>query len=237
MDEGAQIVNVIKPLITACCCVLVACTTYKKPSEIPICEQIKPSAKIVETQDENVNTVMSSTRKMIGTTGKRTIIAPGKGKVGAIAKITSWEISGGLAARNQKKSYTASINWVQRGAEHYQIRLIGPLGGGTVVIEKQNGVVRFRDGSKRIESANADKLLLTQTGIRLPVHNLYYWVRGFPAPSGNASTSSTNPEFQQGGYTVTYLEYANRGGMRLPTKIRVAGNGLLMKLVIKRWKI
>lgn len=218
--------NVRKPLITTCCCVLIACTTYKKPLDMPIIE----SKKIPPVVAGQSGTKFDMTRE------KGRAIA--NENLGANTNISSWEISGALVARNQKKSYSASINWLQQGTEHYQIRLIGPLGGGTIIIEKQNGVVRFRDGSKRIESASADQLLLSQTGVRLPVHNLFYWVRGLPAPSGKISARTNNQEiseFHQNGYTISYLEYAT-GGRQLPTKIRIVGHGVFMKLVIKQWK-
>ena len=51
--------------------------------------------------------------------------------------IGSWDLSGALAAKNQNKAWTASLNWLQQGQNHYQIRLFGPLGSGTVLIEKQ----------------------------------------------------------------------------------------------------
>jgi outer membrane lipoprotein LolB len=76
-----------------------------------------------------------------------------------------------MAARNKRKGWSASYNWVQQGINQYQIRLFGPLGGGTVIIAKQGGTVTYTDGPKKISSHNADQLLMQQTGIQLPVNN------------------------------------------------------------------
>ncbi len=154
--------------------------------------------------------------------------------------ISSWEISGAIAARNKRKSWTASLNWQQHGAEQYQIRLFGPLGGGTVIIEKHGELISYYDGPKKISSTNADKLLLQQTGVKLPVSNLYYWVRAIPAPgtihAKNYLDGHLLSRLQQNGFTVTYSQYTSVNGIALPSKIRLEGSGMLIKLVIKHWK-
>lgn len=154
---------------------------------------------------------------------------------------SSWELSGAIAARNKTKAWTATVNWLQRGPSAYQIRLSGPLGSGAVLIEKQNGLIRFRDGPKSATSKNADELLQQQTGIRLPVNNLFYWVRGLPAP-GPVQSSKRTPSNQlqvlhQSGFTIEYLGYTKTGNAVLPSLIKLQGNGIFIKLVIKRWKI
>ena len=154
--------------------------------------------------------------------------------------VTSWDLSGAIAARNSKKAWTASIHWVQQGSSQYNIRLFGPLGGGTVLIMKQGQTITYQDGPKKASSTNADELLQQQSGVRLPVNNLYYWVRGLPAP-GAIQSAERDPNnrliaLKQAGYVISYTEYASTTkGVALPTKIRLQGNGVLIKLVIKRW--
>lgn len=155
--------------------------------------------------------------------------------------LSSWNISGAIAAKNNKKGWTASLNWLQQGPNQYQIRLFGPLGGGTVLIDRQDSVVTFTDGPKKKTSANAEELLQKETGIRLPVNNLYYWVRGLPAP-GSAQSTQRDKEnriisINQNGYTINYTGYTTIAGMNLPSKIRLQGHGVMIKLVIKHWEI
>jgi len=155
--------------------------------------------------------------------------------------LSSWELSGAIAARNKKRGWTAVLNWLQQGPNQYQIRLFGPLGGGSVLIEKKGSVITFRDGPKKVSSNNADELLQKKTGVRLPVKNLYYWVRGLPAPgaiqSAHHDANNYLISFNQAGYTVNYTAYTVVGGMNLPSKIRLQEHGVLIKLVIKHWKI
>lgn len=155
--------------------------------------------------------------------------------------ISSWEISGALAARNKKKGWTASLNWLQQGANQYQIRLFGPLGGGTIMIANNSGMITYTDGPKKLTSRDADELLQQQTGVRLPVHDLYYWVRGIPAP-GTVQSSQYDQNahlvsLTQEGYTIDYTDYILVNSIDLPSKIQLQGHDVIIKLVIKRWKI
>lgn len=155
------------------------------------------------------------------------------------ATVSSWEIKGALAAKTKAKGWSATMNWVQQGANSYQIRLMGPLGGGAVLISKKGNTITFQDGSKITTSTNADELLLKQTGIRLPVNNLYYWVRGLPAPGGVQSEKHDQfnhlVQLKQNGYTIDFTKYTSVKGIDLPSMIRLEGNGVMVKVVIKNW--
>ena len=157
------------------------------------------------------------------------------------AKISSWEISGAMAAKNKAKGWSATMNWMQHGPKSYQIRLIGPLGGGSVLINKSGDTITFQDGEKKTTSSNADQLLLEQTGIRLPVDNLYYWVRGLPAP-GSVETAKHDEynhliRLNQDGYTIDFTKYTSVKGTDLPSMIRLEGKGVMVKVVIKNWGV
>jgi outer membrane lipoprotein LolB len=155
--------------------------------------------------------------------------------------VSSWELSGAMAARNEKKGWNASFHWAQQGLNQYQIRLNGPLGGGSAIIKKENGLITYADGTKKASSSNADELLLKQTGIQLPVNNLYYWVRGLAAP-GAVTTSQFDEQHRlisltQAGYTIHYTHYLSVNQIELPGKIELHGHGVVMKLVIKHWSM
>ena len=202
--------NLSKTACIASICILTACAT---PQRTPIEAPLPPST---ETQQPSTP-----------------IVSP--------QSLSAWELSGAIAARNQKKGWTASLNWLQQGPNQYQIRLFGPLGGGTVIIEKKGSVITYRDGPKVLKSNNASELLQKQTGTQLPVHNLYYWVRGLKAPGAvSASQYDENHRLlalNQGGYHIEYSAYTSVNGMHLPSKIRLQGHGVLIKLVIKHWRV
>lgn len=202
-------------------------------------EKASPSTSKSISSDEPV--LNSKTNKESTKTSLRSDEAAKIGATASATAVTSWDISGAMAARSNNKGWNASVNWLQRGTGQYQIRLFGPLGSGTVLINKNGNTVTLRDGPKSSSSTNADELLKQQTGIRLPVGNLYYWVRGLPAPGSIQSvkrdSSNRILQFKQAGYSINYGQYTAVGSVALPNKITLQGNGVFIKFVIKRWKI
>lgn len=197
--------NIIKRLGVMSFCLLTACTVSQKP-----------------TEQLPVNKVMPLEKRKAET-----------------ATISSWNIHGALAAKNKSKGWSATMNWAQQGPSSYQMRLMGPLGSGAVMVSRQGNVITFKDGNKTSTSNNADELLLKQTGIRLPVNNLYYWVRGLPAPGGVQSEQHDQynhlTQLKQNGYTINFTQYTSVRGVDLPSMIRLEGNGVMVKVVIKSW--
>lgn len=166
-------------------------------------------------------------------------VIPVKERERKTAEVSSWVIKGAMAAKNAQKAWSASLNWRQQGINNYQIRLFGPLGGGTVIIEKKGGVITYRDGPKTASSTNGEALLKKHTGISLPVNKLYYWVRGLPAPGAVQSKKYDQYKhltyLKQDGYSIQYSQFTSRNHVDLPSKIRLQGHGLTIKLVIKSW--
>lgn len=162
-------------------------------------------------------------------------------RVAQTAKVSSWEISGAMAAKTAQKGWSAALNWQQKGPGAYDIRLMGPLGGGSVIISKSGNTVTFKDGNKITRASSADELLQKQTGVRVPVNSLYYWVRGLPAPGKVQAMTYDHynhlNQLKQAGYTIEYLRYTSVQGTDLPSMIKLQGHGLMVKLVIKNWKV
>ncbi|HBI22474.1 MAG TPA: outer membrane lipoprotein LolB [Legionella sp.] len=168
-------------------------------------------------------------------------VQPTKPVTRMASTLSAWDINGAIAAKSGKKAWTASLNWHQQAVNQYQIRLFGPLGGGSVIIEQRGTAVTYRDGPEAITSTHADDLLQKKTGVRLPVKNLYYWVRGIPAPASVQSAAYDSDHrlisLHQAGFTIDYPAYTAVGGMNLPSKIRLQGHDVLIKLVIKHWDV
>ncbi|HRD68827.1 MAG TPA: lipoprotein insertase outer membrane protein LolB [Legionella sp.] len=168
-------------------------------------------------------------------------IIPVETRKAETATISSFQINGAMAAKAKGKGWSATMNWTQRGASSYQIRLMGPLGGGSVLVSRTGNTVTFQDGAKHASSTNADQLLLEQTGIKLPVNNLYYWVRGLPAPGGVQSEKRDAFNhlvlLKQSGYTINFTKYTSVNKIDLPSMIRLEGNGVMVKVVIKKWNV
>ena len=206
--------DTIKLLFIACLLLLSACAP-KPPTTDAFMDSSKPLNALKPTDEVN-------------------------GKIAPTA-VTSWELNGMIAGKNSNKGWSATINWLQQGPHQYQIRLLGPLGGGTILIQKRAGIVTFSDGPKRDSSRNADQLLLKHTGIRLPVQNLYYWTRGLKAPgaiqSANYDSNHHLTSLIQSGYAIHFTDYTSINHVDLPRKIQLQGQDTSIKLVVSQWRI
>lgn len=211
--------NVLKQACMLSVCVITACAA--------------PKRVVLESQPDKTHPIIELKTTPTATPATSPLKSP--------STLSSWNISGAIAAKKNTKGWTASLNWLQQGPNQYQLRLFGPLGGGTVLIEKHGSVVTYTDGPKKKTSNNAEDLLQKETGIRLPVNDLYYWVRGLPAPGSVQSTQRDADNriisINQAGYTINYTGYTTASGMSLPCKIRLQGAGVVIKLVIKHWNV
>lgn len=246
--ELGDAMTAIKSTLFGSIILLTACTPRPATMEVPSTYHNPAQAETSTIKANNSKvatdtTVSNAPLAPITTTGTK-VTAAETTKIAATSSasaVTSWDLSGAMAARSKNKGWNASINWLQRGSSQYQIRLFGPLGSGTVMINKSGGLVTLRDGAKRASSASGEELLKQQTGVRLPVNNLYYWVRGLPAPgsvqSAQRDAGNRLVVLKQGGYVIEYGQYTNVGKAVLPTVIKLQGNGVFIKLVVKRWKI
>ena len=154
--------------------------------------------------------------------------------------ITNWEVSGAMAARNKQKGWTASFNWTQQGPNNYRIRLFGPLGSGTVLIERKSEITTYHDGKETLTASSADQLMQQKTGVALPVADLYYWIRGLSAPGAVSAATHDQANhltsFQQAGYAIEYPSFMVVNGVNLPKQVKVTGQGLSIKVAIKQWQ-
>lgn len=153
--------------------------------------------------------------------------------------LTSWEIKGLMGLRTTHKSSSANVVWNQQGPDNYRLRLYGPMGGGTVRIERNHGLVSYQDDKKKIYAKEARLLVKQQTGFDLPVESLYYWVRALPAPGAtsevNKDAQGLPTQIKQAGFRIQYLEYIHAQNRHLPKKILLSHQALNIKLIIKSW--
>jgi outer membrane lipoprotein LolB len=158
-----------------------------------------------------------------------------------LSKLKTWNIDAMIGIRNVAKhdSGSASMQWQQSRA-NYSILLFGPLGAGSTKLTGQPGSVTLAMADGKTFHAKTPELLVTQqTGWRLPVSNLYYWVRGLPVPSlpADKKLDSSNHlvELSQGGWRVQYLDYKTINQIDMPTKILLANPDLNVKIIIRSW--
>ncbi len=156
-----------------------------------------------------------------------------------IAKVTSWNIQGAFSVQFAKQSIMASYVWQQSGKK-YNLKIAAPLNFATLVIKGQPGKVVMEKGTKNYTAKTPEALMQKQMGWFLPVSNLYYWIRGFPAPGKHKITYDQYGHvrtLQQQGWMVRFENYQTVRGVDLPKIMQLQNAKLKVKLVIKTWRL
>lgn len=157
----------------------------------------------------------------------------------ALAELDRWRLTGRIAIQTEGEGWHATLHWRQQQSR-YDIRLIGPLGQGSVRLTGSPGRVVLRTEDGVSEAADPDWLLRRNLGWRVPVAALRYWVLGLPAP-GPAADRTLDPygrlaRLEQADWTIEFQEYERRNGYELPSRIAVRNHRARVRLVVGRWQ-
>lgn len=148
-------------------------------------------------------------------------------------ELEHWSFEGRLALTGQKDSWTANISW-EHGPEEERIKLSGPLGQGTVVIQLTGNVVTIDRGGDDVQtSTHPEEFINQQLGLIVPVQSLRYWVVGLPEPA--QSFQETAVGFNQARWLNEYKEMQAVDGESMPRKMAVMNDQVKLKVIIDHW--
>ncbi len=148
-------------------------------------------------------------------------------------ELKHWSFEGRLALTGQKDSWSANITW-EHGPEEERIKLSGPLGQGTVVIQLTGNVVTIDRGGNDVQtSAQPEEFINQQLGLIVPVKSLRYWVVGLPEPA--QSFQETAVGFNQSRWLNEYKEMQTVDGESMPRKMAVMNDQVKLKVIIDHW--
>ncbi|MEM1244345.1 MAG: lipoprotein insertase outer membrane protein LolB [Pseudomonadota bacterium] len=155
--------------------------------------------------------------------------------------LSHWTINGRIAIITPTQSQNASVYWRQQRSD-YTMQFIAPLGTGAVRLSgSRNRVTLVNAQGKSFSAKSAENLLEQQLGWRIPVANLFYWIRGIPAPNIPANKQYDKngdlASLRQQGWKISYLSYAKFGEYSLPTRIFLNYGKLKLRLIITRWQL
>ncbi|WP_299182997.1 lipoprotein insertase outer membrane protein LolB [uncultured Neptuniibacter sp.] len=154
-----------------------------------------------------------------------------------VSTITSWELDGKIGIRTADDAQSASLSWIQQ-EQDYQIAIRGPWGQGGASIAGRPGSVIVEIADEGIfEGSSPESILDEQLGWHLPISDIYWWIRGLPAPTKAYQHHLENQQLrtlQQSGWAIEYLAY-NSLNPSLPRKIRMTRKELKITLIISTW--
>lgn len=158
-----------------------------------------------------------------------------------VQPVHSWTLQGKIGVRSPAESGSGTLTWLQ-DQDRYDIRISGPLGRGATRLQgSKQGVTLDMAGQPSVQARSAEALLEQQTGWRLPVEHLLWWVRGLPAPDSPSrlqlDSQSRLARLAQAGWTVEYSRYQEVNGLQLPQRLQLSARDILLTLVITQWNL
>ncbi len=135
-----------------------------------------------------------------------------------------WQLRGRVNVRYYDENHTPRIQWQQMD-EQYHIRLWGTFNAGNTEIEGRPGRVVMEQDGEVLSAESPEDLILEQLGYELPVSYLEYWIKGLPAPEGEADLQFDELNqllaINQQGWTVQYSDMRQYGEVALPRRVEV----------------
>ena len=150
-------------------------------------------------------------------------VATWQSRQAELKPLTTWKIRGRVAMRSANEGWQASMNW-ERESDRHRVDITGPLGRGHLRLTQDSRGAVLRDADNHTWRAkNAEQLLYSKTGWRMPLDGMYYWVLGLPAPGAAANHELDGQgrlnKLVQSGWEIQYLEYTRYGSLDLPSKL------------------
>lgn len=160
----------------------------------------------------------------------------------SLEALDAWQFRGRVNVRYENESHTPRILWRQQN-RNYDIRLWGSFNAGnTRITGDSDGVILEADGEV-LSAETPEDLILEQLGYELPVSHLEYWIRGLPAPGGEAALLFNERDqlagIQQEGWSVSYPDPRQYGEISLPGEMEVlrSADDVRLRFVGLRWTI
>lgn len=160
----------------------------------------------------------------------------------SLEALENWQFRGRVNVRYDNESHTPRILWQQQD-RNYNIRLWGSFNAGNTRITGDPAGVTLEADGEVLTAETPEDLILEQLGYELPVSHLEYWIRGLPAPGGDADLQFNErdqlAEIRQQGWSVSYPDPRQYGDLSLPGEMEVlrSADDVRLRFVGLRWTI
>jgi len=158
--------------------------------------------------------------------------------------LKDWKIQGRVGLYTPDEAWPGDILWSQ-SEQNYDMRIIAPLGAGTLHVYSVDGGVMLEHSSEPMAqfSPDPEAFIEQKFGWQLPLNSLRYWMTGVPSPQGKLSGTMDLDEqgrlksLQQSGWNIQFSKYTDVSGYTLPAKVLLEHKDLSVKIVIRKWQI
>jgi outer membrane lipoprotein LolB len=160
-----------------------------------------------------------------------------------LASVQHWRLRARIGIVTEEgQSGSADLRWEQQG-ETFSLKVTGAFGRGLLAIEGSEQAVSMQTGKgETLRAANAEDLILQQTGWLIPVSGLRHWILGLPSDIyGNEKYTLDDMGHLQalagGGWQIEYRRYGAYDGYQLPDRLHMENERVKLKLAVIDWEI
>ena len=159
-----------------------------------------------------------------------------------LTNLDSWGFNGRIAVRNDDDGFNGRLRYQQEAGD-FDAVMSGPLGIGTVRLERSGDDLQFTDKNGTTTAfTNPDVELRYRFGWDVPLDSLRFWALGVPDPARPAETELDDAgqlalAIEQGGWRIQVSKYRETGGQAMPQRLTVSNGETRVTLVIDKWHI
>lgn len=160
-----------------------------------------------------------------------------------LAEWETWRFTGRLGVDAGPEGGSGRLDWSQ-APDLQTLRFRGALGQGAwrLSVTPTGATLELGDGTSR-QDRDVDRLVQRETGWRLPLGSLAWWVRGAPDPDAppprvlELDDDGALAALVQGGWRIEFRRHDTVEGWRLPTRLEASRDEVTVKLAISRWAV
>lgn len=157
-----------------------------------------------------------------------------------LASLNRWSFTGRIAVQAANDGWSGTIHWIQHDPQNYAIDIRGPVGAGTVRLNRseQGSSLRLSD-DQSFTGRDTRALLIEHFGWDLPVDSLQLWIVGRPDASTDKHLELDDAgrllRLRQSDWNVEYKRYTHAGNFELPEKIFAHNARAQIRLFVDEW--
>ncbi len=166
----------------------------------------------------------------------------------ALADIKNWEMRARIGLRSRAQNGSATIIWTET-PEQQTLRILGPLGGGLVLLQMNASGITVRDSKGALwQGQDASELIYRVSGWKIPVSALRWWMMGMIEPGSDARVTHDDGgrlnSIKQDSWQVSLDKYRRFSSFELPSLIIMETltepadeHYIRVKMIVKSWTV
>ena len=156
----------------------------------------------------------------------------------------AWNLNSKIALRYRADHWTFGLNWMQRALKQYVMQINNPVTGAVVakLTRTNNNVSLLSDDGRTYRDSDEERLLLRQSGVKLPLKGMQHWVRGLTSPIYKVDKLVLDAKgrplaIYQAGWKIAYSRYLSNNYNAMPRKVVITRNkdNVYLKMIAKQW--